>query len=701
MTRHRTGLTPPSAWRTLGSALTALLWLLSLLWLSGPAFGADATAIADAAMRGDAQSVRQLLHDGADPNAAQGDGLSALHWAARHGDVELVRMLLYAGAHVEAGTRLGRYTPLHLASQASHAAVVTALLGGGADVEAATTSGGARPLHFAAAAADRATIAALLAGGADPDSREQAWGQTPLMFAASSANLEAIAILLEARADVAIATKVVDVREREKAEEAARKLREKKAAALRKVEEEAAAKKDEPAEPGEPGEPSEPSQEQPPGEAASSPEPEASAAPSAPAVPATPATPSEPAATTAAAASGEVAALGEPPVPVEPPVLEEPPAPAEPAASSEAAASAEPVAPTEPAPSTETAASEADELERPAPEPPTYGDLVGGHGGLTALLYATREGHAEAVDVLLDAGADINQVSAGDHTSPLLIATLNGHFDLAMHLLHRGADPNIASDAGATPLHAALNVRWAPKASYPQQNAYKQQRTTYLDLMTALLEAGADPNARLTRHLWYMSYNFDHLVDMTGATAFWRAAYATDLEAMRLLVARGADPSIATSKLPPRKRGQNVQDEEKETEDLSGVPPVEVGGPALYPIHAAAGAGYGERFSAHAHQHVPDAWLSTVRYLVEELGADPNVRDEKAYTPLHHAASRGDNEMVLYLVYHGADVQVLSRKGQTTADMANGPVQRVQPFLETIALLEFLGSKNNQKCLSC
>ena len=48
----------------------------------------------------------------------------------------------------------------------------------------------------------------------------------------------------------------------------------------------------------------------------------------------------------------------------------------------------------------------------------------------------------DAVKALLDAGADVNQVSAGDKTSPLLIATINGHFDLAKLLLEQGADPN-------------------------------------------------------------------------------------------------------------------------------------------------------------------------------------------------------------------------------------------------------------------
>ena len=131
------------------------------------------------------------------------------------------------------------------------------------------------------------------------------------------------------------------------------------------------------------------------------------------------------------------------------------------------------------------------------------------------------------------------------------------------------------------------------------------------------------------------------------------------------------------------------------------MPPVPAGGPAVYPIHAAAGVEYGEGFIGNAHRHSPGGWLAAVKYLVEELGADVNMRDDGGYTPLHHAAARGDNEMILYLVSKGADVKALSRRNQSTADMANGPVSRISPFPETIALLVKLGSVNNNRCQSC
>jgi ankyrin repeat protein len=333
------------------------------------------------------------------------------------------------------------------------------------------------------------------------------------------------------------------------------------------------------------------------------------------------------------------------------------------------------------------------------PEPLGYADLVGAQGGLTPLLLAVREGFAGTAVALLDAGAGIDQPSASDHTTPLLMAAINGHFDLAMQLVGRGADVTIASDAGATPLYGVLNMQWAPKARHPQPAKYMQQQTGYLELAEAILKAGADPNARLKKTLWYTTYNRDLLsVDRTGSTPFWWAAYTLDVPAMRLLLKYGADPNIPTAKVPERYEEGGP---DPNVPDRSGLPPIPWGGPAVSPIHAAAGVGYGLGFAGNTHRHVPDGWLPAVKFLVEELGADVNARDHNGYTPLHHAASRGDNELIRYLVSKGADVMALSRTGQTTVDMANGPVQRVQPFPETIALLESLGAKNNHRCVSC
>ncbi len=329
-----------------------------------------------------------------------------------------------------------------------------------------------------------------------------------------------------------------------------------------------------------------------------------------------------------------------------------------------------------------------------------YTELIGYMGGMTPLLLAAREGHADAAMALVEAGADVNQVSAGDRTSPLLIATINGHFDLARSLLDRGANPRLAAENGVTPLYAALNCQWAQKSNYPQPRAHLQQKQTYLDLMTALLDKGADPNVRVNRKVWYSGYNSDLSgIDEIGATPFWRAAYASDVDAMKLLMARGADPSIATMK--PAGRRQFTDGAREQPKDVSGLPPVPVGGPSVTPLQAATGVGYAEGFAANSHRIHPAGWMPAVKYLVEEIGLDVNARDHEGNTALHHAAARGDNEMILYLVSKGGDVTAVNREGQTTADMANGPVQRTQPYPETVALLVKLGAKNNNKCVSC
>ena len=122
-----------------------------------------------------------------------------------------------------------------------------------------------------------------------------------------------------------------------------------------------------------------------------------------------------------------------------------------------------------------------------------------------------------------------------------------------------------------------------------------------------------------------------------------------------------------------------------------------VGGPGIYAIHAASGVGYGDGYAGNSHRHVPEGWLPAVSYLVEELAADVNARDHDGYTALHHAAARGDRELILYLVEKGADVKAISRWGQSTADIANGPVQRVQVFPEIVELLVGLGSGLTEK----
>ena len=593
----------------------------------------SASPIADAAMRGDKAAVAKFIKDGADVGAAQGDGMTALHWAAERGDGEMAEMLVFAGANVSAVTRLGLYTPLHLAAKAGSAPVVKALIKGGADVNAKSNPSGATPIHLAALTGSADVINLLADAKADVNATEAEWEQTPLVFAASANRAAAIAALLKRGADPNIQTKTVDVQKQGQLDRAAVERQRKMI--------EAFIGKDTNQRPT-------PAQMQ-----------------------------------AAIQASREVLISGKipPPDPNAPPPRGFNP----------------------------------EEINPP----------VSTKGGMTALLHAARQGYLEAATALLDGGADINKTQAGDNTSPLLTAVINGQFDMAMLLIDRGADPNvIASNNGVSPLWAAVNTAWQPRTRFPQPQEMELQKHTYLEVMKALLDKGANVNHRIASHPWYLVYTGCGnrncgLADTAGSTAFWRAAYGTDLMAMKLLVAYGADPNIPT--MAPRQQirrggggppqaaqadrpqgaGGAIMPEAESGMDKYDAPPIPYGGPGAFAIHAAAGVEYGEGFAGNAHRHAPDAWLSVMKYLVEDLGADVNMRDNDGYTPLHHAAARGDNEMILYLVSKGADVKAVARSGQSTADMANGPVQRLSAIPETIALLEKLGSRNNHRCVTC
>ena len=170
----------------------------------------DAAPVATAAMRKDAATVRALVKDGKDVNAAQGDGMTALHWAATNGDADLTATLLVAGANVRATTRLGGYTALHLAAKGGETAVLARLIGGGASARAVTTTG-ATPLMLASASGSGDAVKLLLEQGADANASEAANGETALMFAAALDRADAVRELLAHGADPARTSKVIDL----------------------------------------------------------------------------------------------------------------------------------------------------------------------------------------------------------------------------------------------------------------------------------------------------------------------------------------------------------------------------------------------------------------------------------------------------------------------------------------------------------
>lgn len=604
------------------------------------AMPAPQPSIADAARRGDVATVRTLAAQGADINGSLGDGMTGLHWAADRGDDAMVQVLLATGAAVGGRTRIGDYTPLHLAARSGSGTVVAALLKAGATANAATSTSGVQPIHLAAGSGSVAALTALLDKGAGINARESEWGQTPLMFAAAANRADMVRLLITRGADVHLKTNALDIGKFSTEARQAQTLQ-------RSILRSAVAAGEEPT----------PSQWQ-----------------------------------ASVEAVREYYATGKLPAP-----------PAGPAAGGRGGA----------APAGAPAAAPRD-VNDEAPPP-----NIAAKGGLSALHHAARQGYVDVTKALLDAGASLNE-KTGDGHQPILVALINGQFDVAMELIMRGADLNVASDShGVTPLWATINARWQPRTRFPQPQEMDQQQATYMDVMVALLEKGADPNARIRMHPWYMVYTDCGnancgLSNSSGATAFWRAAYGLDVDAMRLLVKYGADPTVPTmaqraggGRAGGAGRAAGAGDGAAPAQpaapplDPSGMPPVPFGGPGVYPLHAAAGAEYGEGFAGNAHRHKPEGWLPAVKYLVEDIGADVNARDSDGFTPMHHAAARGDNEMIHYLLSKGGDPLAVSRRGQTTVDMANGPVSRISPFPETIKLLEGLGARNNHRCQSC
>jgi ankyrin repeat protein len=619
--------------------------------------------------------------------------MTALHWAAERGDTALTTSLLKAHANVKAVTRIGNYTPLLIAARSGNSVVIDALIKAGSDVNA-TTNNGTTPLHFAAAAGDPKAVTELIEHGANVNAKETAWGRTPLIFAAERDRAAAVTVLMKHGADATIHSRFEVVQEEAAREQAATKRR---------------------------------------NEVLISYEPEKHK------------TDSADAAKAAAQAAADAAANGggggfggrpggrgnagpQPKGPFTPEQMQH--AIEEGRKVLLASSSAK-------GPVTE----EVDTLNGGIAG---FANSVGGVGGLTALHHAARDGNIAAAMALLDAGAPINERSMADSTTPLLMAIINGQFDVAMKLIDRGADVNMQSTVAMTPIYAAINAQWAPRSRYPQPQAVQTQQTSYLDLMAALLKKGANPNVRLTAQPWYFAFNNCGnancgLENIEGTTAFWRAAYSVDVEAMKLLVANGADPNIPSQRIAQAAaagRGRGGRGGGGRGGAGAGSPADSAGGrgpgafarggggggrgPGLpldprvdsaakvapvglgvYAIHAAAGVGYGNGFAGNSHRHAPDGWMPAMKYLVEVLHMDVNARDQQGMTPLHHAAARGDNEMIEYLVAHGADVKAVSRNGRTTVDMANGPVQRLRPFPETIALLEKLGAINQHHCVSC
>jgi uncharacterized protein len=283
-------------------------------------------------------------------------------------------------------------------------------------------------------------------------------------------------------------------------------------------------------------------------------------------------------------------------------------------------------------------------------------------GGLTALMFATRNGHEAVVRALVTAGADLKATN-GDGATATIIAIVNDRFDLAKTLLDLGADPNDGSLYFAVDMHDAtidMRARDGSRLRADHPNALSA-----LDLVRLLLDRGADPNKPFIGQLHSTTLCCG---DDINATPFFRAAIASDVEALKLMIARGAQvewsPTEIKKDKEPATAGRGNPNVGKTPVMLAMV-----GGKGAA---FAAGPGF-ERLGPPPFREASNREpVDAVKTLLA-AGANPNAKAPDGSTPLHQAVAARQVAIVRALVAAGAKLDVVNQDNLTPLQLAVKP----------------------------
>jgi ankyrin repeat protein len=293
---------------------------------------------------------------------------------------------------------------------------------------------------------------------------------------------------------------------------------------------------------------------------------------------------------------------------------------------------------------------------RAVPRPP---------GGMTAMLFAAREGCLECVKALVEKGAKLD-LADPEGVTPLILAVFNTRFDVAKYLIEQGANIDHWDWWGRTPLYLAVDYNTLPHGGRP--DAPSLDETQPIDIIRILLERGANPNPQLKLLPPYRATGADRGVDLMltfGTTPLLRAAKAQDVEAIKLLLEHGAMVDLP-----------NVQ--------------------GMTPTLAASGMGSvdadtrGNYYAADIQERA----IASLELLLAHGGEINGRAGRFQQVPLHGAAFWGWNKVVEYLLSKGADINLADSRGFTAVDYAMGRAggnsrggQRIDVHKDTADLL--------------